>query len=671
MSTGREERAAALRTLFQQESTKRLERMATDLLALEQALQRGSQLDQQIVASVFRDAHTIKGSAAMMRFEPVVTLAHAAEDVLEEVRAGTRVLTPPLVTALLRVADELRAVTDGVLAGTDVQGRADAAAEAMRTAAGPLTPRGLTPAHPPGASTADPPARADVEETLAVRVTLLDDLVRLVADAASAAVLVGRVLRGQGVVAEDQPEFRVLTQSLRALQEGTTRTRMVPVSDLSGQLHRAARDLATGLGKKLTWELRGGDTEVDRSLLGGLVEVLLHLVRNAVDHGLETTHERVAAGKDPVGRIRLHAMRLGSEIVLTVSDDGRGLDLDALRRAAGPGGEQLGAADLAFRPGLSTAPEVTDVSGRGVGLDAVRHALDAARGRVEVSSTSGVGTEFRVILPISLSLVRCLLLRCGTQELAVALSATVVTVPSTTVVRGPGGGPVVVVGGHAVPVTGLGVVLGLPEDGGSTVLVLTGSGRRHAVIVDELCGQREVVVTALPSFLPRLPVYAGASPADDGGVLLVLDPTGLIAAAERVAPAFVDPTPAGTAARHVLVVDDAALVRELQRSILERAGYRVSTAGDGQEGLEVLESVRPDLVLTDVEMPRLDGIGLVEQIRAHPRLSNTAVVILTSRASESDRQRGLDAGADGYVVKATFDETALLATVRRLIGGPT
>ena len=315
---------------------------------------------------------------------------------------------------------------------------------------------------------------------------------------------------------------------------------MVPVGSLSGRLHRVARDLAaeTGRGVHLGAARRGhrGGPEPARA---SCVEALLHLVRNAVGHGLEPAAVRVAAGKDPVGRLRLHAMRLGAEVVVTVTDDGRG---PRPRRPA-PGGraEQRAprAAELAFRPGVSTAGAVTDVSGRGVGLDAVRVALDRARGRVEVTSTPGVGTEFRVVLPMSLSLLRCLVCAVGEQRFAPPAVRGRRPVPGMRGGLGPDGGPVDRRRAR-VPVTAAGPVLGCPRTGrhrgGRRRLRAAPRGRRRRAAGP--ARRRRHRAAAVPAAAAALRRGVGAG---DGGVLLVLDPTGLVA--DGRPPAAPEPEP--------------------------------------------------------------------------------------------------------------------------------
>ena len=525
----------------------------------------------------------------------------------------------------------------------------------------------------------------DDGERIMVPVGRLDELVRLVGESAAAHLRIGRML-GERLAVDPATisEFRDLSRVLNDLQERTMHARMVPVATITDQLHRAARDLSRSLGKQVRWDVRGEDTELDRGVLQQLADPLLHLVRNAVDHGVETPEERVAAGKEPHATVGLHAMQLGSEVIITVTDDGRGIDVERVREEATQGGVDVSsltdaaALNLVFRSGLSTARFISEISGRGVGLDVVRTSIDAVRGRIEVRSTSGVGSEFRIVVPITLAVLPCLLLAVADRRYALPMHSIAVSKafdPAAT--AHAEGRPIVWVGGEPVPVSALADTLGInaATRANGPVVVVAGGTRRHAFRVDALVGQRDVVVKGLGRLLPRLEVLAGASVEPDGSILLVLDALGVIerarlarVPAERLVTMLEEDRIPNARRGSIVVVDDALTVRELQRSILERAGFEVRVACDGFEALALLDEATADLVLTDVEMPRMDGFELTEAIRARPNLTNVPIIVLTSRASEEDRQRGLEAGADGYIIKSAFDEGGLLAAVDRLLG---
>jgi two-component system chemotaxis sensor kinase CheA len=695
---------AEFRALFVEEARGRLETLAETLLALEE--QGGG---AEHLAILLRELHTLKGASGMLGLPHVTSLIHAFEDLLGPHRDGSRARPPRLVDASLAAVDGLRDVIESVGRGEDHAAAAANVEMALRRSIAaedgvavlavtreaavplPITPPCANP--PPRDESAvvpvadHAPATRSEASTITLPVARLDELVRLVGESTSALMRTGHVLGDAlGRDPSSVTEFRDLSRTLAELQELTIRTRMVPVATIGHQLQRAVRELSRSLGKEVRWEMVGGDTELDRRVLDHLADPLLHLVRNAVDHGLEPPDERLAAGKHRQGVVRLHAMQLGPEVIIAVSDDGRGIDLarvrDAARRQA-PEVVEQGDDELLysiFRPGLTTARQLTDVSGRGVGLDVVNESLHSVRGRIEVRNHPGEGCEFLIAVPITLAVLPCLIVVSAGRRYAVPRHAVLTAVALDEENTLHAGGHMVRVGSQAVPLSSLAGTLGAgAEESGHSAIVLSGLARSHAFRVDSLAGQRDVVIKGLGELLPRLDVVAGAGIEADGSVLLVLDPAGLMESARRAQiPAANVPDAGGrtipeeeiAAPRSVLVVDDALAVRELQRAILQRAGYQVRTASDGVEALALLAEQPSDLVITDVEMPRLDGFALTEAIRAQPGVRHAAVLILTSRGSDEDRRRGLEAGADGYIVKSSFDQAALLDAVERLLGRP-
>lgn len=727
--------------LFAMEAEGRLDTLVDELLELEKG---GA--TPEVVASLFREAHTIKGGAAVVGMPHVARVAHALEDLLEEVRRERRGVDTALIDAVLAGVDAIRTliplavagqehekvafdaeqrlriavggppvVDDKAAAGPDVTAPAAApgATPSVRASAAPdvtvpapsaAAPPPVAPAAPPpaparehhagdgsveahgaadGAAGHAEPARATATEMLQIPVHRIDELVRLIGEASAATLRLGSALLER---LERDPsgltEYRDLVRSLNELQELALHARMIPVMSLAPRLRRAVRDLARETGKEVRFETRGDDAEIDRGVLERLADPLLHLVRNAVDHGVESADERRQKGKPAEGTIRLHAMQLGSEVVIAVSDDGRGIDVARVRETAGRTDRSAIEMDdeaalyLIFRSGLTTATKVTGVSGRGVGLDAVRASLNAVRGRIEVRSDPGMGTEFRIAVPITMATLRCLVIKAGGQAFAIPLHsvrAVLPSQPSATV----GGRAMTMLDGRPVPISSLSAVLGTGNGAVGPAVVLAGLTRSHAFTVDDLVDQRDVVVKGLGELVPRLPAVAGAGVQPDGSILLVLEAAGLIERARRMdngdrsqeaagGGGHEEPVPHRAAS--ILVVDDALTVRELQRSIFENAGYRVRVAVNGEEALAEISHERPDLVLTDVQMPRMDGFELTEAIRKQPSLASLPVIILTSRGSDEDRRRGLECGADGYIVKSGFDQSALLSAVERLLG---
>ncbi|RUL87563.1 hybrid sensor histidine kinase/response regulator [Tautonia sociabilis] len=473
-------------------------------------------------------------------------------------------------------------------------------------------------------------------------------------------------------------------------------SRMRPLSEGVRGFPRLVRDVAHQLGKRVRFEVVGERTGVDRDILDRLEAPLNHLIRNALDHAIEPPEERLAAGKPAEGTIRLEARHHAGMLQLTVSDDGRGIDPERLRAkvverglAAPAMAERLSDGELfefLFLPGFSTKGEVTELSGRGVGLDVVQSTVQSVGGQMQTTSTLGAGTQFHIRLPITLSVVRALLVRIDGEPYAFPLSRL-----DRVAVVGPEsfeeleGRPFLRLDDdQPIGVLPAAEALGLGNAGGGPlcrdrlpVLVIADRGQRFGLIVDELMGERDLDVRPLDPRLGKVPDLSGASVLDDSWPVLIVDVEDLVRSVDARLHGFrfrlgASGKTAGEApaakAKRVLVVDDSITVRELERQLLANRGYDVDTAVDGLDGWNALRQGRYDLVVTDVDMPRLDGIGLVRRIREDDRLRGLPVVIVSYKDRPEDRMRGLEAGADGYLTKSSFHDDLFISTVVDLIG---
>jgi two-component system chemotaxis sensor kinase CheA len=646
--------------IFRDEANERLDRIVETLLAVE-----GDGADAGAVEELFRDAHTIKGGAGMLGLDEMHGLAHAFEDVLAGVReAGA--FPAELVEPLLRAADALRRqVAGGADLDADLLQELETRRALIVGTGAPLADRvdeerGATSSAPAG------------HRSIRVPSEKLDRLLDLVGETVLHRRRLDHAL-GERPVGQADPvtdELDLGDRLLDDLKDAAIGMRTLPLVSITAGLPRAVRDLAVAAGREVVLDVRGAETELDRVILEGLSEPLVHLLRNAVAHGIEPPDERERAGKPRTGRVELVAEQRGANVAITVADDGRGVAPELAAE-----GRQVGSlAEVLTRSGLSTAAEVTGLAGRGVGLAAVAAHVEGFGGSLEVESEPGQWTRVRLLLPLTLALLEVLLCERGGQVFALPLPA-VEEVVAADARLSLGGRPSLELRGHSVPLVDLADALGMQarELGQRPpAVVVAAGGRRAAVVCDRLLGEEEVVVKSLGSLLDGGRRYLGAAILGDGRIALILDSASLIRAPARdgrraeVATA----TDARTAvASKVLVVEDSFTVRQLQRSILETAGYRVSTARDGRDALARLaEEEDIALVVTDVEMPELDGIELVEAIRADPRTQTLPVVVVTTLASEDDRRRGAEAGADAYMTKHSFDQQALLETVERLIG---
>jgi len=474
------------------------------------------------------------------------------------------------------------------------------------------------------------------------------------------------------------------------LQNGIRSVRMLPIGTLFDLFPRMVRDLAQTQSKDIVLEVQGQEAEVDRQALELMKDPLTHLLRNAVDHGIEPPEERLAAGKPRHGTIRLCAEQRGNNLVLTVSDDGRGIDLDAVRRSAVERGlfpsekvsdlSEREVVEMIFYSGLSTAKQTTDLSGRGVGMDVVRKNLEQMHGLIQVETRLGAGTSFVLMLPLTLTTSQVLLVRVATETVALPMM-NVERILHVNVVRigSIEGHPVIYAEGRPLPLVSLANVLKLPEaeqalppDAKIPVVILSVAEKRIALRVGGFLSTQQVVMKSLGAQLRRVQNIAGAAILGDGQLVTILNVSDLMKSLQAKSVASFGPPIITKEARRwrVLLADDSITTRTLEKHILENAGYEVFTAADGQEAWELIRSSEeglPDLVVSDINMPRMDGFVLTQSVKGNSQCAHVPIILVTSLDSPQDRLHGMEAGADAYIVKSTFDQRELLETIERLI----
>jgi chemosensory pili system protein ChpA (sensor histidine kinase/response regulator) len=523
-----------------------------------------------------------------------------------------------------------------------------------------------------------PEGQADFDPLELDRFTRFQELTRFMAESVNDVATVQQNLLKN----LDDANAAVLAQARlnRSLQQALMGVRMLPFASVAERLYRIVRQTAKEVGKRANLDIVGGQVEMDRSVLDRMQAPIEHMLRNAVTHGIESRAWRAGAGKPETGEITIALGQEGNEIVLSLQDDGRGLDAERIRARAEALGQIAPNAtvddarlfDFIFQPGFSTADAVTQVSGRGVGMDVVKTEVAALGGRVEIVSRPRQGTTFRIYLPLTLAVTQTLLLRAGSGLYAVpsTMIEQVLDLKAPALAELQASGETVWQG-QRYPFHYLPQLLGEPDAVPEVrrqhwVLLLRSGAQRIALLVDELKGNQEVVVKNIGAQLSRVAGVAGATVLGDGQVVLILNPVALIGRSPLAAlPARVVASPvADTAptAATIMVVDDSLTVRKITSRLLAREGYQVVLAKDGVDALEQLAEVMPDVVLSDIEMPRMDGFDLVRNIRNDARLKDLPVIMITSRTAEKHRNHAISLGANGYLGKP-YDEATLLGLI--------
>jgi len=671
---------------------------------------------------VFRRAHSLKGAARAVDLQFIERLAHRLETLFSRMREGRMRLEGELAGIVHRALD---AIEDWVAALGKGETPPDSAGalEAIERALGMEPERAPEPPREPA-----PAAPFQPVETVRVSAGQLDRLLRSagqlleeglrqdwvtrqlaqlhrrIAELESAwdrarqapadhlaqhLHLVGqqvRLLSGQARAARlaQQQSAHALRQLGEQLREEVRQARLVPAEGVYEGFRKMVRDLAQGEGKEVEFQATGLEVEADRLVLQALKDPLMHLLRNAVTHGIEPPRERAAQGKNPRGRVALRLQAQGNRLRVAIEDDGRGIDLQRVAEVAVQRGV-LSAAEaetrppqellrLVLRPGFSTSRAITELAGRGMGLSVVHEAVTRLQGEVDLKQRDGTGTLVTLSVPLSISTHCLLLLTCRGQDFGIPARAVErlcrIAAQEVETVEGR---PVFHLGEQVIPLVSLAQLLGLdgsaaPAGNRLSVVVLRSEERRVALVVDAFLSVRDGLLQEVEA--PPTARVAGGLLLEDSSVCLVLNPLELIDAARNAdrAPGLglAQPTPEAEPAA-ILVVDDSITTRTLEKSLLEAHGYRVRVAVDGVEALELLRAGAVDLVVADIQMPRMDGFALLEEMKKDPRLAQIPVLLVTSLERREDQERGLALGAGAYILKRKFDQRELLDTIEQML----
>ena len=663
-----------------------------------------------LINDLLRSAHTLKGSANMVGLTELSGVAHRVESLLKNLQHGDQELSADLVDVMLVATDAIEALTAEAHSGGEVSVNVDNVVEALET--GKLHEAQLSKA----AAQASP--GSERRKSVRASVERLDELVNNM----------GEILLCHQSLVERQKQMKTLLQKMDlflgrlhdtedyqvmngirhdmatilndvehdSLQLGyqaqdvyqrTMELRLLPLATITDDFERSIRDLARSLGKEVRFVVSGQDVELDRNMLDAIKPILLHVINNAVDHGIEAPDARLADGKPKAGTLRLEASYEGSFARILIRDDGQGMDPAKIRETAIKRNlltdEQAHSMSddaviyLVLEPGFSTREFITDVSGRGVGLDVVKANLDQVKGDLTLSSQLGVGTELTLRLPLSMAIFTGLLVKVAGTILACPQNYIdeVLRIGPKDVIEEMGR-EVIRVRNQSIPLTSLARLLGFAQEESATeqrlsVLLLNYREQLLGLLVDQTLGLQEVVVKPLGSQLKSLEFFSGGTLLGNGTPALIMAVADLFGGQSHEGRAQV--RQAATKDQNekrgrVLVVDDSITTRTMEKNILETHGYEVVTAVSGFDALEKLANSRFDLMVSDVEMPGMTGFELTREVRKRENTAEMPVIIVTSLASDDHRRQGMEAGAQAYIVKGNFEQGVLLDTVDALVG---
>ncbi len=749
--------------VFSVEAQEHIEHITRNLLELEKGPSEDAA--ESLIEEIFREAHSLKGSAGTLGLADIERVAHSAESLFNACHKHQLTLTPDIVDTVLQTLDALtamlaRARTDETTSEEEIRDlvariEAPLSAEVKSQPAAspePAPPTPVAPAQPkpePEAKAPEPEEEkprevspqkaASFERTIRVSMQKLDSFMRQAEEILLAKIRVDQRLSEVRLLTEQvQAALRDLDRSKDAirriskdwktteelsvghhikqsseqlksvgnrlnfitrnlvndsqqmqlmnqgLQEDLKGLRLTPIGSVYEPFHRMVRDLTKRLEKRVRLDVSGGDIEVDKRIIEEIKDPLVHILRNCSDHGIELPADRVKAGKPEQGVISLRTEQRGNRLFIVIEDDGRGIDPKMLRRTAVSKGlishdeaEQLSdeeARRLVFAPGFTTAAQVTDVSGRGVGLDVVKQNIGRLGGMIELTSEVGKSTQFSISVPLTLATAQGLLVSIRSETYALPLNSVERILrfsPSDlAMVRGKSN---IRLDGRLIPFVSLAEVLQIPQKGLATdaqgmfsAVVVGAVEKRVAFAVDAVLEEQEIVTKALGKPLVRVKNIAGATILGDGSVVVLLNPNDIVRTAFGESIRSPELHSEGERST-VLVADDTITTRTLQKSLLEMAGFRVVTAKDGEEAFALLQQETIQVLVTDVQMPRLDGFDLTARVRNDPRFRNLPIILVTSLGSEADKARGIEVGADAYIVKKEYEKGKILEVIRQLL----
>jgi chemotaxis protein histidine kinase CheA len=583
----------------------------------------------ELVNELNRLAHTLKGAARMMGFTAIQDKAHTIEDTFASIGRKEIKFTREIASKTLQTLDEIIELMHGIAKPLD------------------------------GARGKEEVEETVLEEYIKVPLRRIDELVNLV---------------GEMVVHKSEmPEG--LDPLINELQSKAREMRMLPAATIFDNYPRLVRDISTAQHKEINFIMEGTETEIDKKILEEINPALIHLLRNAVDHGVKEK-----------GTIKLSARHEGGNIFIEVSDDGQGVEVEKVKEVALKKKLALPAEldkmtekeiiNFIFLPGFSTSPIITDVSGRGVGLDVVKNQVEKVRGQVKIETQKGTGTKVILKLPLTIAIIHALFVKSAGQTFALPLLSVDETLSvGIKELHSLENRLAITLREHTIPVVPLGQILGLPGISeprlqGVHLVVVSSLDKKLALLVDAILQEEEIYIKSIGAYLGEIKNIEGAAIVGNGEVIVVLDVPDLVENAAAAKAKVIEAAPMEVeevAKKQVLIVEDSFTTRELEKSILEAQGYQVDTAVDGLDAMDKLSKNKPALIVTDIQMPRMDGFELCHMVKQNEQFKDIPVVMVTALEKEEDKRRGIEVGAAAYITKSSFEQKNLLETIERLI----
>ncbi|MCL5772964.1 MAG: Hpt domain-containing protein [Firmicutes bacterium] len=729
-----------VREIFISDSQEKIQELTTGLLELEK-----NPDSKELIDSIFRVAHSLKGSGSSFGYPTVTKLGHSMEDILDKARKRELRITENLIDLFFQCLDALKEVYTDAREGRPDRNIIPPVVEKLKV----VLEAKEVPVEAAEAGIAVVPVKIfKPEEALRVSLSKLDRMANLVGEIATIqnsqeeelkklerlisfsrdsrreiAKLLADIKEDKAMreifsnskfsfvfqliekilnfVSEDGDNlFRRLYNanlrrdaSLKSLQEEVLKVRMVPVSKLFESYPRMIRDISKSQGKDIRLELEGEKTELDRRILEEITDPMMHLVRNAVDHGIEMPEERKKRGKPPYGTIKLSATTKGNQVVIEISDDGKGIDRNKVRQKALEGGFlKEGASsqvsddevlNFIFMPGFSTADKVTTISGRGVGMDVVKNQIEKLRGSIEIETSMEKGTIFRLKVPLTMVSINVLVVEAGAGQIFCLPSIFIdeVTVVNINDIMQTGDKLAVEEEGKLMNLAYLGSLLGIegeinvPDGGNLLAVVVRSLERRFGLIIDRIIGHQDVVARGLGGILKGSVNFAGAAVLGTGELALILDVPEIIKLLSEYsvvssAEIKIGIENEGQAGPSILLVEDSFVSRQLTKTMLEDFGFEVHAASDGEEAVRILDEQKFDLVITDVQMPRMDGINLIKYLKGSKRFKRLPVIIMSIFSDQELIKKGLEAGASSYIRKGTMTRKEIVDIINKFVPKP-